>query len=142
MTCSENVKTSSYCIGSRRYFSTVNVVDKKTSQKKFIRNFVECIRKKLMTVKDITIAAEGLGMLFKKIGKSSVKTGKKLAENELKNSERAPKIGGDNGTAAVSKSLKASLSTIPNVLKFYHNGKRLHLGKFVKIQTWNLFQGI
>ena len=48
-----------------------------------------CGRKKSMIVSDNTIEAEGLGSLFKKFGKTSAKTGKKLATNVVKKPGRA-----------------------------------------------------
>ena len=84
-----------------------------------------------MTVSDITIKAEGLGTFFKNLGKLSAKAGKKLATNVLKNPGRAPEIGANVATAAASRSPKAALSTLPEVINFYHTGKGLYLGKFV-----------
>ena len=90
-----------------------------------------CDRKKSMIVSDNTIKAEGLGSSFKNLGKISSKAGKNLATNVLKNPGRALEIGANIGTAAVSRNPNAVLSTIPDVIKFYHTGKGLYLGKFV-----------
>ena len=90
-----------------------------------------CNRKKLMIVSDNTIKAEGLGSFFKNLGKISSKAGKKLATNVLKNPGRALEIGANIATAAATKSPKAALSTLPEVINFYHTGKGLYLGKFV-----------
>ena len=84
-----------------------------------------------MIVSDNMIKAEGLGKFFKNLGKASAKAGKKLATNVLKNPGRALEIGASIGSAAVSRNPKAALSTIPDVIKFYHTGKGLYLGKFV-----------
>ena len=84
-----------------------------------------------MIVSDNTIQAEGLGDFFKKLGKVSGKAAKKLATNALKNPSRFLEIGANVATAAVSKNLRAALSTLPEVFKFYHTSKGLYLGKFV-----------
>ena len=84
-----------------------------------------------MTVSDNTIKAERLGSFFKKLGRISVKAGKKLATNALKNPVRFLEIGANVATAAASRNLKAALSTLPEVLDFYHTGKVLYLRKFV-----------
>ena len=54
-----------------------------------------------------------------------------LPTNVLNNPGRALEIGANIGSAAVSRNPKAALSTIPDVIKFYHTGKGLYLGKFV-----------
>ena len=84
-----------------------------------------------MIVSDNVIQAEGLGDFFKNLGKASSKAAKKLARNALKNPARFLEIGANVATAAVSKNPKAALSTLPEVIKFYHTGKGLYLGKFV-----------
>ena len=90
-----------------------------------------CYRKKSMIVSDNTMKAEGLGSFFKNLGKTSSKAGKKLATNVLKNPGRALEIGANIATAAATKSPKAGLSTLPEVVNFYHTGKGLYLGEFV-----------
>ena len=90
-----------------------------------------CSKKKSMIVSDNTIQAEGLSSFFKNLGKISSKACKNLATNVLKNPGRALEIGANNATAAATKSPKAALSTLPEVINFYHTGKGLHLGKFV-----------
>ena len=84
-----------------------------------------------MTVSDNTIKAEGLGSFFKNLGKISAKAAKKLATNVLKNPGRALEITSNIATAAATKSPKAALSTLPEIINFYHTGKGLYLGKFV-----------
>ena len=84
-----------------------------------------------MIVSDNTIQAEGLGDFFKKLGKVSGKAAKKLATNARKNSSRFLEIGANVATAAATKNPKAALSTLPEVINFYHTGKGLYLGKFV-----------
>ena len=54
-----------------------------------------------------------------------------MAKNVLKNPGRAFKIGANVGTAVASGSLKEALSSVAEVINFYHSGKRLYLGKFV-----------
>ena len=84
-----------------------------------------------MLVSDNTIKAEGLGKFFKNLGIASAKAGKKLATNVLKNPGRALEIGANLATAVATKSPKAALSTLPEVINFYDTGKGLYLGKFV-----------
>ena len=83
-----------------------------------------------MIVSDNTIQAEGLGSFFKKLGKISAKAGKNSATNVLKNPGKSLEITSNFATAAATKSPKAALSTLPEVINFYHTGKGLYLGKF------------
>ena len=84
-----------------------------------------------MIVTDNTIKAEGLSSFFKNLGKIPAKLRKKLATNVLKNLGRALEITSNIATAAATKSPKAALSTLPEVINFYHTGRGLYLGKFV-----------
>ena len=135
---SQKFKTDSYCVGGRHRSGTKNIVgeirnNKKTGKevKLLVGKCMICDRKKTMIVSDNTIKAEGLGSFFKNLGKISSKAGKKLATNVLKNPSRALEIGANIATAAATKSPKAALSTLPEVINFYHTGKGLYLGKFV-----------
>ena len=92
---------------------------------------VICDRKKSMIVSDNTIQAEGLGDFFKNLGKISAKAGKKLAKNVLSNPGRALDFTTKIATAAATKSPKAALSTLPELITLYNTGKGLYLGKFV-----------
>ena len=80
---------------------------------------------------DNTIQAEGLGSFFKKVGKISAKDGKKLATNALKNPAKFLEIGANFATAAASRDPKGALSTLPEVINFYHTGEGLYLAKLV-----------
>ena len=135
---SQKFATDSYCVGGRHRSGTKDItgeitVNKKTGKdtKLLVGKCVICNRKKSMIVSDNTIKAEGLGSFFKNLGKMSSKAGKKLATNVLKNPGRALEIGANIATAAATKSPKAALSTLPEVINFYHTGKGLYLGKFV-----------
>ena len=90
------------------------------------------IEKKSMTVSDNTIKAEGLVSFFKKLGKISAKASKKILTNVLENPGAALEITSNIATAAATKSPKAALSTLPEVINFYHTGKGLYLGTFVQ----------
>ena len=90
-----------------------------------------CNRKKTVIVSDNVIQAEGLGDFFKNLGKISAKAGKKLAKNVLSNPGGALDLTANIANAAATKSPKAALSTLPEVINFYHTGKGLYLGKFV-----------
>ena len=84
-----------------------------------------------MTVSDNTIIAEGLSSFFKTLGKISAKAGKKLAKNVISNPGRALDLTAKIATAVASKYSKTALSTLPEVINFYHKGRGLYLGKFV-----------
>ena len=85
---------------------------------------------KTMIVSDNVIQAEGLGSFFKNLGKISTKAGKKLAKNVLSNPGRALDLTAKIATAAATKSPKAALSTLPEVINFYHTGEGLYLPRF------------
>ena len=126
-------KSDSYCVGGRHKSATVKIYGDITSKvsKVLIGYCSICNRKKSMTVSDNTIKAEGLSSFFKNLGKISAKAGKKLATNVLKNPGSALEITSNIATAAATKSPKAALTTLPEVISFYHTGKGLYLGKFV-----------
>ena len=84
-----------------------------------------------MIASDNVIQAEGLGDFFKNLGKISAKAGKKLAKNVLSNPGRALDLTAKIASAASTKSPKAALSTLQEVINFYHTDKGLYLGKFV-----------
>ena len=85
-----------------------------------------------MIVSDNVIQAEGLGSFFKNLGKLSSKAGKKLATNVLKNPGRALEIGANIATATATKNPKAALSTLPEVINFYHTSKDFILENLYK----------
>ena len=131
-------KTDGYCVGGRHKSGTKNIVAEITINKKtgkevklLVGKCVICNRKKTMIVSDNVIQAESLGDFFKNLGKNSAKAGKKLAKNVLSNPGRALDLTAKIATAAATKSPKAALSTLPEVINFYHTGKGLYLGKFV-----------
>ena len=84
-----------------------------------------------MTVSDSTIQAKVLASFSKNLGKISAKAGENLATNVKKNPGRALDNTAKIGTTAASRNPKATLSTLPEVIIFYHTGKGLHLVKFV-----------
>ena len=134
----QKFKTNSYCVGHEGYSDTKNITGEITSNKKtgkeiklLVGKCVICDRKKSMIVSDNIIQAEGLGDFFKNLGKISAKAGKKLAKNVISNPGRALDLTAKIATAAATKSPKAALSTLPEVINFYHTGKGLYLGKFV-----------
>ena len=137
MNC-QKFATDSYCVGGRHRSGTKGItgeitVNKKTGKdtKLLVGKCVICNRKKSMIVSDNTIKAEGLGSFFKNLGKISSKAGKKIAKNVLSNPGRALDLTAKIATAVATKSIKAALSTLPEVINFYHRGKGLYLGKFV-----------
>ena len=131
-------KSESYCVGGRHKSATKDIVgditiNKKTGKevKLLVGKCAICNRKKTMIVSDNVIQAEGLGDFFKNLGKICAKAGKKLAKNVLSNPGRALDLTAKIATAAASKSPKAALSALPEVINFYHTGKGVYLGKFV-----------
>ena len=129
----QKFKSDSYCVGGRHRSATVKIYGDITSKgsKVLIGYCSICNRKISMTVSDNTIKAEGLSSFFKNLGKISSKAGKKLAKNVLSNPGRALDLTAQITTAAATKSPKAALSTLTEVINFYHTGKGLCLGKFV-----------
>ena len=125
-------KSDSYCVGGRHRSATVKIYGDITSKgSKVLIGFCSiCNRIKSMTVSDNTIKAEGLGSFFKNLGKISAKAGKKLAKNVISNPGRALEITSNIATAAATKSPKAALSTLPELINFYHTGKGLYLPRF------------
>ena len=135
---SQKFETNSYCVGGKHRSGTKNItgeitINKKTGReiKLLVGKCVICNGKKSMIVSDNTIKAEGLSCFFKNLGNISAEAGKKLATNVLKNPTRAFEIGANVATAAASRNPKAALSTLPEVIKFYHERQSLHLGKFI-----------
>ena len=129
----QKFKSDSYCVGGRHRSATIKIYGDITSKgSKVLFGYCSVSnRKKSMTVSDNTIKAEGLGSFFKKLGKITAKAGKKLAQNVLSNPGRALDLTAKIATAAATKSAKAALSTLPEVITFYNTGKGLYLGKFV-----------
>ena len=87
-----------------------------------------------MTVSDNTIKAEGLSSFFKKLVKISAEAGKKTSNQCTQKSSLFSRNWyqrANVATAAASRNPKAALSTLSEVINFYHTGKRLHLGKIV-----------
>ena len=81
-----------------------------------------------MIVSDNVIQAEGLGDFFKNLGKKGLNVSKKMAKNVLSIPGRALDLTAKTAIAAASEQ---SLSTLPELIKFYNTGKGLYLGKFV-----------
>ena len=129
----QKCKSDSYCVGGRHRSATIKIYGDITSKgsKVLIGYCSVCNRKKSMTVSDNTIKTEGLSSFFENLGKLSSKAGKKLAKNVLSNPGRALDLTAKLATAAATKSPKAALSTLPEVINFYHTGRGLYLGKFV-----------
>ena len=134
----QKFKSDSYCVGGRHRSATKNIVgditiNKKTGKevKLLVGKCVICDRKKTKIVSDNVIQAEGLGDFFKKLGKVSSRAAKKVATNALKNPARFLEIGANIATATATKNPKAALSTLPEMINFYHTGKGLYLPRFV-----------
>ena len=75
----QKFKSASYCVGGRHRSSKVKIYGDITSKgSKVLFGYCSvCNREKSMTVSDNTMKAEGLGSLFKNLGKTSAKAGKK-----------------------------------------------------------------
>ena len=135
MSC-QKFKNDSYCVGGRHKSGTKNIVGEITYNKKSGKEIklsagkcVFCNKRKSMIVSDNVIQAEG--DFFKNLGKVSSNAAKRLARNALKNPSRFREIGANIATAAVSKSAKAALLALSEMINFYHTGKGLYLGKIV-----------
>ena len=125
-------KNNSYCVGGKHYSTTINIRGDITQNKKsgapvkLLRDTcVTCKRNKSLIVSDQTISAEGLGDFFKHIGKAAKNVGKKI----LNNPGRAFELAANIGTAAASENPKLIAATAPDIIKFFHQGKSLYLGK-------------
>ena len=138
MSSSQKFQSDSYCVGGRHKSGTTNIVgeirnNKKTGKdiKLLVGQCVVCNRKKSMIVSDNVIQAEGLGDFFKNPGKKGLNLSKKMAKNVLKSPGRALEIGANVGTAFASRNPKAALTSLPEVINFYHTGKGLYLPRFL-----------
>ena len=129
----QKFKSDSYCVGGRHRSATTNFYGNITSKgsKVLIGYCSICIIENSKTVSDNTIQAERLGSFFKTLGKISAKSGNQLVTNVLKSPARALEIGANVATAAASGNPKAASSTLPEVVKNYHEGQGLYPGKFI-----------
>ena len=84
-----------------------------------------CDEKKSMIMSYNTIEAEGLCAIFNNLVKKGLNVSKKLAKNVLSNPTRALDITANYATAAGSRNPTKVLSTIAEVISFYHLGKDL-----------------
>ena len=84
-----------------------------------------------MTVSISTLQAERLTSFFINLGEISDKDGTNLATNVLRSPGRALEIGANVGIAFASRSPKKALSTLPEMINFFHTRKELHLPRFV-----------
>ena len=89
-----------------------------------------------MTVSDNRIQGEGLGDFFRNLGKKGPNVRKKIAKKRFKNPGPALEIGANIGTAFASESPKAALSGLPEMINFFHAGKRLYLEKFARFYQY------
>ena len=126
-------KSDIYCVRGRHRSITVKLYANITSKGSnvLIGYCSICNRKKSMTVSDNTIKAEVPDSFLKNLGKISTETGEKLATNALKNPARFLEICDNVATAAANRNPTAALSTLPEVINFYHTGKGLYLGNFL-----------
>ena len=137
MSSSQKFQSDSYCVGGKHKSGTTNIVgeirnNKKTGKevKLLVGQCTICNRKKSMIVSDNVIKAEGLSDFFKNLGKKGLNVSKKMAKNVLSNPGRALDLTAKIATAAASRNSKQALSTLPELITFYHTGKGLYLPKF------------
>ena len=90
-----------------------------------------CRKRNSMIISDNTTVAEGSGDFFKNLGKKGLNLSKKMLKSVLKSTGNALEIGANVATAFASRSPKAALSSLPEVINFYHTGSGLYLKKFV-----------
>ena len=84
-----------------------------------------------MTVNDNTIQAESLGDFFQNLGKKGLNVSQKMAKNVLSNPERALDLTAKIAPATFCKNCKQALSTLPELITFYHSRTGLYLPRFV-----------
>ena len=84
-----------------------------------------------MSVSDNTIKTDRLGDFFNNLVEKGLNVSKKLAKKVSKDPSRALEIGANAGSAIASRSPKAALPSLAEVIKLYHAGKRLYLEKIV-----------
>ena len=137
MSSSQKFQSDSYCVGGRHKSGTTNIVgeirNNKTTGKEvklLVGQCTICNRKKSMIVSDNVIKAEGLSDFFKNLGKKGLNVSKKMAKNVLSNPGRALDSTAKIATAAASRNSKQALSTLPELITFYHTGKGLYLPRF------------
>ena len=137
MSSSQKFQSDSYCVGGRHKSETTNIVgeirnNKKTGKevKLLVGQCMVCNRKKSMIVSDNVIKAEGLSDFFKNFGKKGLNLSKKMAKNVLSNPGRALDLTAKIATAAASRNSKQALSTLPELITFYHTGRGLYLPRF------------
>ena len=128
----QKFKSDAYCVGGKhRSATTKNYVNKTSKSSKVVISSCSISnRNKLMTVSDNTILAEVLGDFFKSLREKGLNISKKFAENVLSNPSRALDMTANFATAAAIMNPKKVLSTLPEVINFYHTYKDLYLGKF------------
>ena len=119
-TSSAPTSTNSFCVGGGRRRATTKsyFVIASESSKVLIGYCSSCDRKKSMTVSDNTIQVEGLSDFFKNLRIKGLNVSKKMARDVLKNPGKALKNGANVGTAFTSRSPKAALSSLPEVINF------------------------
>ena len=59
-----------------------------------------------------------------------------MTKNVLKNPGGALEIGANVGSEFASRNPKAALSSLPEVINFYHTGKGLCLPRFIKFMLY------
>ena len=89
---------------------------------------------KSLVVCDIIIKTEGLGYVFRKTGKTSANSDKKLSGKLMRNPRRTLQIGAKLGIAVVPRNLEEAFSTIlyyDRSQTFHYTGKDFYLVTFV-----------
>ena len=125
-------KTDRYCVGSRHRSATKNIYGDITSRgSKVLKGYCLNCKKNSMVVFNNTIVSDRLGDFFKNLGKEGHNLSKKVAKNVLRNSRRALDITANIATAAPSRNSQKVLSTLLEIVNFYHTGKGCYLGKLV-----------
>ena len=121
----QKFESNSYFVGDTHRSASTNISDDITSKgSKILGGHCSiCNRKISMTDSDNTTDAD----FFKNLGKKGLNVSKKMTKNVSKNTGRALEIGAHVGTAFGSRNPKAALSSLPEVIKFYHTGNGLYL---------------
>ena len=125
-----SLKTKAYCVGGRHRCAATNICHKTSKDSKVINGHSSIWNRKIsMTVSDNTIQAWGLSDFLKNPGKKGNILSKLLTKNVLKSSGRALGVRANVASALASRNPEAILSTLTDLINFYHAATGLYRGK-------------
>ena len=132
----QEFKSDSSCYGGRHRSATKNIYGDITSKgSKVLIGFCSiCNRQKSLTVSDNTIQAGSLSDVFNNLGKSGFNPSNEMAKSVLKSPGWALAVGANVGSAFASRSPKAALSSLPEVINFFYTGEGLYLASLYNLR--------